>query len=285
MSVDATDSLQEDQLAWDQKGRPPLRVVEPESEIRSLLKDRKTSNLSKYRWLTVGKSSFTRFLYFELLTFFLQGLRGALGIFLRQKLLPSTFQECGSGLVVGRNVVIRHPGRIVIGHNVVIDDNVVLDAKGDADTTIEIGSNTLIGRNSALVCKGGTIRLDCGVNVSVNCTVISESNVTIGEKSLVAGHCYIIGGGNHGVEFNGVPFVEQPRVDKGGVHIKENCWLGASSTVLDGTIIGPDSVVGASSLVCRNVAPQTIVGGVPAQPISSSSAPLASENNVRKRAR
>ena len=252
-------------------------MVQPESEIRSLFKDQETSNLRKYQWLTLGERSIWKFLYFECLTMALQGLPGALGIYLRQKLLPSMFQECGRGLVVGRNVVFRHPGRIVIGKNVVIDDNVVIDAKGDQATTIEIGSNTIIGRNSALVCKGGTIHLEQDVNISLNCTLISESSLFIGRKSLVAGHCYIIGGGNHGLEFNGVPFVDQPRIDKGGVCIHENCWLGANATVLDGTTIGPHSVVAAAAMVHRDVLPWTVVGGVPAKVISRTVAPSVSD--------
>lgn len=260
-----------------------LKVVQPDSEIRRLFKDQKTSNLSKYQWLTLGESSIWKLLYFEFLTMTLQGLRGAIGIFLRQKLLPGLFQQCGSGLVVGRNVVFRHPGRIVIGNNVVIDDNVVIDAKGDEDTTIEIGSNSIIGRNSALVCKGGTIHIDRDVNVSVNCTLISESSISVGKKSLIAGHCYVIGGGNHGIEFNGVPFVDQPRTEKGGVEILENCWLGAHSTVLDGVTIGPDAIVGASALVNRSVPPQTVVAGVPAEVISSGSG--NDQSKVRKHAR
>lgn len=246
-----------------------LRVVQPDSEIRKLLKDRETSNLAKYQWLTLGEKSIWKLLYFELLTMLLQGMPGAMGIYLRQKLMPSLFQRCGRGLVLGRNVVIRHPGRIIIGDNVVIDSDVVIDAKGDAGTTIVIGSNSIIGRNSALVCKGGKIEIDHDVNISVNCTLISESFLFVGSKSLVGGHCYVIAGGNHGIAFNGVPFVEQPRMQKGGVQILENCWLGAQSTILDGVTIGPHSVVGAAAMVHRTVDPQTVVAGVPASIITA----------------
>ncbi len=282
MSKSKTPSPSDGKTEWASEKWAPgssLKVVQPDSEIRQLFKDRKTSNLQKYKWLTLGESSIWKFFYFEMLTMLLQGTRGAVGIYLRQKLMPGLFQQCGCGLVVGRNVVFRHPGRIVIGNNVVIDDNVVIDAKGDSSTTIVIGSNSIIGRNSALVCKGGTIELESEVNISVNCTVISESRVSIGRKTLVGGHCYIIGGGNHGIDFSGVPFVDQPRIEKGGVEILHNCWLGANSTVLDGTVIGPDAVVGAAALVNRNVPPQTIVAGVPAEIIS----PSSESTNVRKK--
>jgi acetyltransferase-like isoleucine patch superfamily enzyme len=197
-------------------------------------------------------------------------MRGAIGLFLRQRLYRGLFRECGRGVVIGHNVTIRNPCRICIGDNVVIDDNVVLDAKGDAEDTLSIASNSIIGRNSILVCKGGKIVIEPEVNISVNCTIISESEVTIGEKSLVGGHCYIIAGGNHGTQLDGTPFVDQPRLQKGGVTILHNCWLGANSTILDGTTIGPDAIVGAAALVRRDVPEKTIVAGVPAAIISSS---------------
>ena len=257
-----------------------LKLVEPDSEVRRLFKDSRTSDLKKYMWLTAGDVSFFSFFYYETVTTLFSGLRGALGIFLRRQFFPRMLHSCGRGVVFGRNVTIRHPGRISIGNNVVIDDNVVLDAKGDDNVTLRIADNTIIGRNSAIVCKGGVIEISDSVNISVNCTVISESQLSIGPKTLVGGHCYIIAGGNHGIEFNGVPFVDQPRIQKGGVNILENCWLGAQSTILDGTKIGPNAVVGAAALVNRDVAENTVVAGVPATPIEDVRA-----ETVRRRAR
>ena len=186
------------------------------------------------------------------------------------------FRRCGRGVVFGRNVTIRHPGRIEIGDNVVFDDNVVLDGKGDRERTIRIGSGTMIARNSMLVCKGGTIDMGPKVIVSVNCTLISQSQLTIGESSLIAGHCYINAGGNHGTNFSGVPFIEQPRLDKGGIRIQSNCWICANATVLDGVELGPNTIVGAAALVNRSMPPNCIVGGVPAVPLSDGNNDAAS---------
>ncbi len=251
-----------------QESTDQIQLVEPDSEVRKLLKDRQTSSLQKYMWLTTGKTSLLQLAYFETVMFFLAGMRGALGIFLRQKFYRSLFKECGRGVVFGRNITIRHPHRIRIGDGVILDENVVLDGKGEADTTISIGDKVIVGRNSSLVCKGGRIEVATRANISLNCTIISETFVAIGDSTLLGGHCYIIAGGNHGIEFNGVNFVDQPRTQKGGVEILSNCWIGANATILDGTRIGPDAVVGAASLVNRDVASRTIVGGVPAQPIS-----------------
>lgn len=278
MSVNANGAAK---AATKVASREPLRLDEPDSEVRRIFKDARTSDLKKYMWLTAGDVSFLSFLYYEFATMFFGGMRGALGLFLRRRFYSRMLGKCGRGVVFGRNVTIRHPGRIVIGNNVVIDDNVVLDAKGEEDVTIRIADNTIIGRNSSIVCKGGVIEIEDSVNISVNCTVISESQLSLGQKTLMGGHCYIIAGGNHGIEFNGVPFVDQPRTQKGGVTILANCWLGAQSTVLDGTRIGPNAVVGAAALVNRDVGENSVVAGVPATPITNDT----SAETVRRRAR
>lgn len=90
----------------------------------------------------------------------------------------------------------------------------------------------------------------------------------------------MIAGGNHGTDFSGIPFVDQPRTQLGGIEVLENCWLGAQSTILDGIQIGPNSIVGAAALVNRDVSPDTIVAGVPAKAIEIDKA-----KKVRSRAR
>jgi len=242
-----------------------VSVVDADSEIRRMMKDEQGSAIKKYMWLTIGRSSWLGLLKYELLTGLLGALPGALGLLLRQKLYRHLFAECGRKVVFGRNVTIRHPHRIKFGDNVIIDDNAVLDGKGESDVTIEIGSGTIIGRNSILSCKGGSIRLADRVNISVNCTLISETLVSIGESVLIAGHCYLIAGGNHGLERTDIPILEQPLIEKGGIDIKAYCWLGAHVTVLDGVTVGRDSAVAAGAVVTKPVPEYSIVGGVPAK--------------------
>ncbi len=252
-----------------------VRVVDADSEIRRMMKDEQGSAVKKYMWLTVGRLSWLALIKYELLTGLLGALPGALGLVLRQKLYRHMFAGCGRKVVFGRNVTIRHPHRIKLGDNIIIDDNAVLDGKGDADVTIEIGSGSIIGRNSILSCKGGSIRLGDRVNISVNCTLISETLLSVGENVLIAGHCYLIAGGNHGLERTDIPILEQPLIEKGGIDIKEHCWLGANVTVLDGVTIGRDSVVAAGAVVNKPVCEFNIVGGVPAKVLRDRKTPKA----------
>jgi len=247
-------------------GTPKVFRAEPaQTDLRSVLENEGASAFRKYQELNVGSPGPWAFARYELLLVLLSGLPGAAGYFLRQKLYRALWGRCGRGVVIGRNVTIRHPHRIVLGDRVVIDDHCVLDAKGTLPTTIVIGDDVLLGRNTVLSCKGGTIRLDDRANVSVNCTFISESELEIGARTLVGGHCYLIAGGNHGIERTDVPILDQPRLEKGGVHVRENCWLGASVTVLDGATIGRDSVIAAGAVVTEPIPEFAIAAGVPAR--------------------
>lgn len=253
---------------------PPVRrrtgqPTEVDSEVRRLLKDHSASALAKYRAINVGRPGLLPLLAHELRATLLAGLGGAAGIALRQLFYRGMWRRCGKGVVVGRGVTIRHPHRIELGEGVIIDDHCVLDGKGEADVTIRLGDGVILGRNTVLSCKGGSIELEAGVNVSLNCTFISESKLTIGRRTYVAGHCYAIAGGTHGMERTDIPIADQPSIAKGGIAVGADAWIGAQVAILDGVTIGHDAVVGAGAVVLHDVAPFAVAAGVPARQLRS----------------
>ena len=152
--------------------------VDADSELRAMLKDESTGALTKYMLLVLGKKSIIKLAWFELVMLFTQNLPGALGILLRRKLWKTFLGHVGRNVVVGRGVTVRHPHRIRLGDNVVIDDHAVLDAKGTQNLAIDIGADSVIGRNTVLSCKSmgpnsGRFILAERVNISCNCTLIS----------------------------------------------------------------------------------------------------------------
>lgn len=236
------------------------------TQFQAQLADAKKSPLDKYAEIAVGSKGFISILKYETVSL-LGPVPGAFGYWLRSKAYPKLLGSAGRGLVFGRSVCLRHPRRIHLGKGVIIDDNCVLDAKGESEDGISIGDQVVLGRNTILSCKGGRIEIGDNSNISANCMLLSETRLFIGRNVLIAGMAYIVAGGNHGIERTDIPIIRQPVTQKGGVRIEDNCWLGANVTVLDGVTIGRDSIIGAGAVVTESIPEFAIAVGVPARVI------------------
>lgn len=221
------------------------------------------SSVKKYQELFVGKQGLSSLLKYELTLLLSSWIPGALGLFLRSKLYPLMLGEVGKGVYFGTNVILRHPHKIHLGDNVVIDDNCVLDAKGTANQGIFIGNGVFIGRNTILCCKDGDIHIDDNVLIGFNCEIFSGHFVKLGKNIQIAAYSYL-NGGTHDYGRVDIPVLEQQRSAR-GIIVEDNAWLAANVKVLDGVIIGQDAIVGAGAVVYQDVPPFAIVGGVPAR--------------------
>ena len=229
--------------------------------------DRSKSAREKYAELVVGRPGWGALLKYEFVVQLSQAVPGALGLALRRTLYPSLLGSCGRNVVFGQNVVLRHPHKIHVGDNVMIDDNVLLDAKGDSNRGIAIGSGVFVGRNSILSSKNGDIDLADGVNIGFNCEIFSASRVSIGRDTLLAAYCYVIGG-DHDWSDPAASVLEQGRTSA-GVSIGAGAWLGAGVKVLDGATIGDGAVIGAGAVVKGDVAASAIAVGMPARVVGT----------------
>jgi acetyltransferase-like isoleucine patch superfamily enzyme len=225
--------------------------------------DRRTSAREKYAALVVGRSGWGALLRHEAVTLASQSVPGALGLALRKALYPVLLGSCGRNVVFGQNVTLRHPMKIRIGDDVVIDDNCLLDAKGTVNRGISIGSGVFIGRNTILSCKDGDIEIHEGANIGFNCELFSASRVSIGRETLVAAYCYVIGG-DHDFSDPAQAVLTQSRRSL-GVTVGEGVWLGAGAKVLDGVTVGDRAIVGAGAVVRETIPPGAIAAGVPAR--------------------
>src|SRR5262245_7631473 len=225
------------------------------------------SSRAKYAELIIGRPGLAALLKHELVVSLSQARAGALGLLLRKTLYPWLLGSCGRNVVFGQNVVLRHPHKIHIGSNVVIDDNCLLDAKGNSNRGIRIGSGVFIGRNTILSCKDGDIELADSANIGFNCEIFSASRVTVGASALLAAYCYVIGG-DHDFSDPSKPVLEQSRIST-GVAIGAGVWMGAGAKVLDGVTIGDHAVIGAGSVVREHVDAHAIAVGLPARVVSS----------------
>ena len=231
------------------------------------------SSREKYAKLVVGRTGLGALLRYELIVMLAQARAGAFGLALRKFLYPLLLGSCGSNVIFGQNVVLRHPHKIHIGDNVVVDDNCLLDAKGETNRGIRIGDGVFVGRNSILSCKDGDIELADGANIGFNCELFSASRVTIGRSVLMAAYGYVIGG-DHDFSDPSKPVLAQSRTSA-GVAIGDGVWMGAGVKVLDGVQIGEHAIIGAGAVVRDDIAPHAVAVGIPARVVSSRAGPTA----------
>lgn len=131
--------------------------------------------------------------------------------------------------------------------------------------SISVGSATAFWPHVKLSCGGRTreepavIRIGCRCSIGDRTEILSGKNVTIGDDVIIAWDCVIMDRNYHSAE--GAQEIMKPVV------IKDKVWIGCHSIILKGVTIGAGAVVGAGSVVTRDVSPSTLVACNPARVI------------------
>lgn len=236
---------------------PRITVIQQE------LFDEKKSTVAKYRDLVIGRPGLGPLVAFELVMLLSAWVPGALGLFLRSRLYPLVLGSVGRGVVFGVNVTIRHPHKIRIADNVVIDDGCCLDAKGTDNRGITIGPGVFVGRNTILSCKNGDIDIEDHANIGFNCEIFSASRVRVGRHILMAAYTYLVGG-DHLYDRVDIPVLYQGRTAR-GIDVGDGVWLGTHVVVTDGSRIGRDAIIGAGAVVVGEIPEFAVAAGIPAK--------------------
>jgi acetyltransferase-like isoleucine patch superfamily enzyme len=116
-------------------------------------------------------------------------------------------------------------------------------------TGVHIGEGTNV--TPGLVVNdgySGLCRIGNRVSIATNVTLVADSNPN---NSRLCEE----------------PYVKEHLIKSGPVVIEDDVWLGTNAVVLPGVRVGRGAVVGAGAVVTRDVAPFTVVAGVPARPI------------------
>jgi len=163
----------------------------------------------------------------------------------------------------GKNCSIEISGQVKIGKNVYIGDHVNLIVEPDA--ILEIGDNSFIGENCYIKCFGGKIEIGQDVSINSKSFLNGCGGLHIGNNTRIGTQTIIIAS-NHNFNKSDVLIREQG-INKKGIFIGENIWLGARTTILDGVNISNNSVVGACSLVSKSLPEQGVYVGSPVRKI------------------
>lgn len=135
---------------------------------------------------------------------------------------------------------------------------------------ISIGNNTIIlhGSRIQLFCQNK--KCDFNITIGDNCyigynlSILAGADITIGNRVLIASNV-IISSENHGMDPESkICYMDQPLICK-PVSIGDGCWIGEKVCILAGISIGEKCIVGASSVVTKNIPDFCIVAGNPAK--------------------
>jgi acetyltransferase-like isoleucine patch superfamily enzyme len=156
-----------------------------------------------------------------------------------------------------------HTRKVFIGSRCSIEGGAFLECTG-ADARMEIGDGSVI-RRGAMLITGENGRITIGSRVSVNpySVIYGHGGLVVGDYVRIAAHVVIIPA-NHIYSDVNLPITFQG-LDKKGIQIGNDVWLGTGVRVLDGVSIGNGSIVGAGSVVAKSLPPFTISVGVPAK--------------------
>jgi acetyltransferase-like isoleucine patch superfamily enzyme len=130
---------------------------------------------------------------------------------------------------------------------------------------LEVGEHTLFEPGVWITAPGtARIRIGSGSFLNINVMVAAVALVEIGDHCMLANGCFVTDG-NHRFDDPTQPVTYQGFSTKGPTRIGDNVWCGAHVVVTSGVTIGERAVIGANSVVTTDVAPYSIVGGVPAR--------------------
>lgn len=178
----------------------------------------------------------------------------------------SLFFKKHSGLAfIGTNVVIKHSYLLAAGQNLILEDNVYINAL--SDDGINLKNNVTLARNCSMICTGVIAQKGKGISIGNN-SGINAGVFLGGQGGIEIGDNVIIGPGtkifseNHNYAAVDVNIKDQG-VSRSGVRIGNNCWVGANVTILAGVSIGEGCVIAAGSVVTKSIAPNSVVAGIP----------------------
>lgn len=113
---------------------------------------------------------------------------------------------------------------------------------------------------------GGPITLGDNVSIGQNTIIaaIGEDGVTIGNNTIIAAQCYIIDCDH---SFEPGALIRNQKQKTAPIHIGDDVWVAANVTILKGVTIGDGAVIGAKSLVNKDIPANAVAVGTPARVI------------------
>jgi acetyltransferase-like isoleucine patch superfamily enzyme len=176
-------------------------------------------------------------------------------------------------IFLGRNSKIINQNQLFIGNKTRIGKNVYIDCLSKEGfhigEDVNIGDNCYIKATWKLDDIGVGFKIGNGSSLGENSFVGAAGGVTIGEN-VISGQSIRFHSENHIFTDINIP-IKYQGISRKGITIEDDCWLGAGTVFLDGVKVGKGSVIGANSVVTKDVPPYSIVIGSSATVIKTRS--------------
>jgi acetyltransferase-like isoleucine patch superfamily enzyme len=184
-----------------------------------------------------------------------------------QRLLGARFQVGQQTCLDGAQLIAREPHdcRIIIGDLSNVECNIALERNG---ACVKIGSRSHVGGGS-VISAASLVEIEDDVLIAFDALIMDHDSHSLDfEQRQHALRDWLAGS----FTWEGVSIAP--------VRIKCKSWIGARAIILRGVTIGEGAIVAAGSVVTRDVAPWTVVGGNPARLIKELR-PLVHEPETR----
>lgn len=193
-----------------------------------------------------------------------------MGINLLRGNIKTIFVEKKSKIIfIGKKTRLKDYKKIKLGKGINIGENVVIDAL--SKNGVSIGNNVRIGDFSRILCTGTLRNIGKGIKIGnnfgcgENCFFGSAGGIEIG-NDVIIGQNVRFHSENHNFSDIDV-LIRLQGVNHKGIRIGDNCWVGSGVVFLDGVNVGSGCIIGANTLVNKNIPDNAIVGGNPVKVI------------------
>lgn len=182
------------------------------------------------------------------------------------------FMKIKPVILIGKRTKILCKNKIQLKGSLSIDKYCHIDAFSRSG--IIFGRNVSIGKYTTIECSGTLKEIGKGLIVGDNVGLGTHGffgcagGVEIGNDTIF-GNYVSMHSENHNYSDINIP-IRLQGVNRIGIKIGSDCWIGAKVTILDGAHIGNGCIVAAGAVVTKGNYPEnSIIGGVPAKIISS----------------
>jgi acetyltransferase-like isoleucine patch superfamily enzyme len=130
---------------------------------------------------------------------------------------------------------------------------------------LEIGAHTLLEPDVWITAPGeARVRIGSGSFLNIAVMVAAVELVEIGDHCMFANGCFVTDG-SHRFDDPDKPVPWQGFDTKGPTRVGDNVWCGAHVVITSGVTVGERCVIGANSVVTRDLPPRSIAAGAPAK--------------------